>query len=65
MVKKPEGFQKPQSKPRKEVGLAVLSQGSGVITCNCGWSVVHPRKKVREDRAEQHALKRHGKAIWV
>lgn len=52
----------------KPVGLAIIREPlAGSIQCSCGgFTFIHQRKKVREDRAQAHLDKKHGGAgIWL
>lgn len=52
----------------KPVGIAVIkAEVPGSLSCSCGgWSIIHPRAKVREDRAQTHLDKKHnGRGVWL
>jgi hypothetical protein len=52
----------------KPVGIAVIkSEAAGSLSCSCGgWSIIHPRAKVREDRAQKHIDRKHGgRGVWL
>lgn len=44
----------------KPVRVARITDAEGVIVCSCGWAKPHRRRKVREDRAQDHLNKKHG-----
>lgn len=52
----------------KPVGLAMITEPApGALSCSCGgFTAVHQRRKVREDRAQRHLDKHHeGRGIWL
>jgi hypothetical protein len=52
----------------KPVGLAVIRQPEpGAIMCSCGgFTFIHQRAKVRDDRAQRHLDKKHqGRGVWL
>lgn len=52
----------------KPVGIAMITEPQpGALACSCeGFATVHPRKKVREDKAERHINRKHdGQAVWL
>lgn len=66
MTKRMAGFQKPLSDPKPEsVTLAAIQTEGYTVSCSCGWATNHPRKKIREDAAQVHIDKHHGRAVWL
>lgn len=64
----PMGFQKPLMKAGRTVGLAMITEPvTGALTCSCeGFTTIHPRRKVREDKAQRHIDKAHGgRGVWL
>lgn len=52
----------------KPVGLAIIREEMpGALFCSCGgWSIIHPRAKVRETRAQKHLDNKHsGQGVWL
>lgn len=52
----------------KPVGLAIIREPlAGSIQCSCGgFTFIHERKKVRDDRAQKHLDRKHdGRGIWL
>lgn len=67
-----QGFRKPlivvPRRAGKTAGLAMITEPEpGVLVCSCGnFTTLHPRRKVREDKAERHINKRHnGRGVWL
>ena len=70
-----EGFQKPfggKVRPR-DVAMPVIRHGKpgtdeqDTIACSCrAWMFRHPRRKVRENRAQTHLKRKHkGNGLWL
>lgn len=58
-------------KPSKPKGIAFITtevdeaSGAALVSCSCGMSKFHKRRKVAEDWAERHVAKKHkGRAVW-
>lgn len=50
---------------RKRVRIARITDGDRTILCSCGWMKSHPRRKVREERAQTHLDEKHGgSGMW-
>lgn len=52
----------------KPVGIAMITEPvEGSLACSCeGFATMHPRRKVREDKAQRHIDKAHyGQAVWL
>lgn len=52
----------------KPVGLPIIREPqAGCLQCSCGgFTIIHERQKVREDRAQKHIDKKHGgRGIWL
>lgn len=61
------GFQKPlDDGKRKQVRVAVISQGDTAAQCSCGAAFTQQRAKVREAAIQAHLDKKHGgTGLWL